>query len=59
MRLIHTSSVWGVGRRHRYYRDGKQISEGEFNQELLKFSPMDMRSERASSIHRTIWEKST
>jgi hypothetical protein len=58
MRLMHTSSLWGVGYRHRFYIDGRRVTQLAFEDEFVRLG-LDAdggRAERRGVLHRQIWE---
>lgn len=55
MKLIQHSSLWGNLYRHRYYKDGKRISEAEYDR-LLKERTDDLNRtlEKSGSVYRIV-----
>jgi hypothetical protein len=58
MRLIHTSSRWGVGYNHRFYIDGRRVTQNAFELEYerLGLDKVVGKSEAFSGGYRTTWE---
>jgi hypothetical protein len=57
-RLIHNSARWGVGYRHRFYIDGRRVTQSvfELEYERLGLDKVEGESEVRACGWRTIWE---